>query len=177
MTDQPIRRAAMYLRVSTLHQETENQLLQTVRFIEANGWERVELIDHGSGRDAEREKFQELFSLAARREIDLVVVWALDRFSREGVAETFAHIQKLASYGVGLVSVTEPHFRTTGPAGELLIAVAAWIAKQERIRISERVRAGLERAKENRHEDRTADRPSAGRFQARPSCRLCGHRV
>jgi DNA invertase Pin-like site-specific DNA recombinase len=103
-------------------------------------------VDYASGKDAEREKFQELFSLAARRQIDVVVVWALDRFSREGVAETFAHIQKLASYGVGLVSVTEPHFRTPGPAGELLIAVAAWIAKQERIRISERVRAGLETA-------------------------------
>jgi DNA invertase Pin-like site-specific DNA recombinase len=77
------------------------------------------------------------------------VVWALDRFSREGVAETFAHIQRLHSYGVGLVSVTEPHFRTTGPAGELMIAVAAWIAKQERIRIQERVRAGLERARKN----------------------------
>jgi DNA invertase Pin-like site-specific DNA recombinase len=45
------------------------------------------------------------------------------------------------------VSYSEPHFRTTGPAGELMIAVAAWIAEQERKRISERTRAGLAKAR------------------------------
>lgn len=84
---------------------------------------------------------------ASRRTFDVVVVWALDRFSRQGVGETFDHIRCLGSHGVQFVSLTEAHFRTTGPAGELMIAVAAWIAKQERIRISERVRAGLDRVR------------------------------
>jgi DNA invertase Pin-like site-specific DNA recombinase len=162
----------MYMRASTLKQEHENQVAETARFIEANGWERIELVDYGSGKDAEREKFQELFSLAARRQIDVVVVCALDRFSREGVAETYAHIQKLATYGVGLVSVTEPHFRTTGPAGELMIAVAAWIAKQERIRISERVRAGLERARKNG--TKTGQPIGRPRIRPPPGRRLAG---
>jgi hypothetical protein len=53
----------------------------------------------------------------------------------------------LRSYGVEYVSFTEAHFRTTGPAGELMIAVAAWIAEQERKRISERTKAGLAKAR------------------------------
>jgi DNA invertase Pin-like site-specific DNA recombinase len=53
----------------------------------------------------------------------------------------------LRGRGVQFVSFAKEHFRTTGPAGELMIAVAAWIAKQERVRISERVRAGLNRAR------------------------------
>jgi DNA invertase Pin-like site-specific DNA recombinase len=88
-----------------------------------------------------------MFADAAQRKFDLVLVWALDRFTREGVGETFEYIKRLTSHGVQFVSYAEEHFRTTGPAGELMMAVAAWIAKQERNRISERVRAGLNRAK------------------------------
>jgi DNA invertase Pin-like site-specific DNA recombinase len=63
------------------------------------------------------------------------------------VHATFEHIKRLRDYGVEFESYTEPHFRTTGPAGELMIAVAAWIAKQERIRLSERTRAGIHRVR------------------------------
>ena len=69
-----------------------------------------------------------LDNAASRREFDCLVTWALDRLSREGVAQTFDHIKTLRGYGVEYVSFSEPHFRTTGPAGELMIAVAAWIA-------------------------------------------------
>jgi DNA invertase Pin-like site-specific DNA recombinase len=88
-----------------------------------------------------------MFTAAARREFDLLVTWALDRLSREGVSATFEHIKKLRGYGVQYISFSEPHFRTTGPAGELMIAVAAWIAEQEHKRISERVKAGLQKAR------------------------------
>ena len=86
-------------------------------------------------------QFRAMMTDASRRRFDVVVVWALDRFSREGVGETFDHIGRLSSHGLQFISLTEAHFRTTGPAGELMIAVAAWIAKQERLRISELVRA------------------------------------
>jgi DNA invertase Pin-like site-specific DNA recombinase len=92
-------------------------------------------------------KFRAMMTDASRRRFDVLVVWALDRLSRDGVPETFDHIRNLTRYGVEFVSFAEAHFRTTGPAGEFMIAVAAWIAKQERVRISERVRAGLSRAK------------------------------
>jgi DNA invertase Pin-like site-specific DNA recombinase len=151
VTNQPSQRVAIYARVSTDRQETENQLEHLRRYAQAQGWTLAAVfIDEAeSGGKSNRSQFQLLFAGAARRDFDLALVWALDRFTREGVAETFAHIQKLTGSGVLFESYTEPHFRTTGPAGELLIAVAAWIAKQERTRISERVRAGLERAKKN----------------------------
>jgi DNA invertase Pin-like site-specific DNA recombinase len=145
-------RAAIYARISTdtSKQDTENQLIQLRQFAAIQGWTiHREYVDHASGKSDNREMFQEMLSDAARRPFDVVLVWALDRFTREGVPETFAHIQRLRSHGVEFVSFTEEHFRTTGPAGELMIAVAAWIAKQERIRLQERVRAGLERARKH----------------------------
>ena len=137
-------RAALYARVSTRDkgQDTENQLAQLRKFCVDSGWPIVqEFVDHATSKHSEREQFQAMFAAASRREFDCLVTWALDRLSREGVSKTFEHIKVLRSYGVEYVSFTEPHFRTTGPAGELMIAVAAWIAEQEHKRISERVRA------------------------------------
>jgi DNA invertase Pin-like site-specific DNA recombinase len=144
-------RAALYGRVSTKGkgQDTENQLIQLREYCSRQGWSLVhEYIDRESGtRSDARKEFQALLTSASRREFDVVVVWALDRFSREGVMQTFDHVKKLRAYGVEFESYTEAHFRTTGPAGELMMAVAAWIAQQEHKRIVERVRAGLSRAK------------------------------
>jgi DNA invertase Pin-like site-specific DNA recombinase len=142
-------KAAIYARVSTKDkgQDTENQLLQLRKYAAAQGWETVEFIDHETGKHSDRDSLNALFTAASRREFAIVLVWALDRFTREGVAETFIHIKRLLDYGVQFESYTESHFRTTGPAGELMIAIAAWIAKQERIRISERTKAGLARAR------------------------------
>jgi DNA invertase Pin-like site-specific DNA recombinase len=141
--------AGIYARVSTKDkgQDTENQLTQLRRYAEAQNWEVVEYIDHETGKHANRAAVQKLFEDASRRKINMVLVWALDRFTREGVAETFLHIKRLLEYGAQFDSLTEPHFRTTGMAGELMIAIAAWIAKQERARISERTKAGLATAR------------------------------
>jgi len=142
-------KAAIYARVSTLDrgQDTVNQLSQLRRYAQEQGHQVVEFVDHETGKHSHREAFQAMLAAASRREFQQVVVWALDRFTREGVAETFIHIKRLLDYGVQFESFSEPHFRTTGPAGELMIAIAAWIAKQERIRISERTKAGLETAR------------------------------
>ena len=143
-------RVALYARVSTKDkgQDTETQLVQLRAFCASSGWTIVaEFIDHATGKNADREQFKRMFTAASRREFDLLVTWALDRLSREGVAKTFEHIKVLRSYGVQYVSYSEPHFRTTGPAGELMIAVAAWIAEQEHKRISERTKAGLAKAR------------------------------
>jgi DNA invertase Pin-like site-specific DNA recombinase len=153
-------RAALYARVSTKDkgQDTENQLAQLRQFCESQQWAiAVEYVDRVTGKHSDRERFKAMFAAASRREFDVIVTWALDRLSREGVAQTFEHIKNLLSYGVQYISFTEPHFRTTGPAGELMIAIAAWIAQQERIRLSERTRAGLQRARK------------AGRIGGRPT--------
>jgi DNA invertase Pin-like site-specific DNA recombinase len=143
-------RAALYARVSTKDkgQDTENQLAQLRAFCAASGWTITsEFVDQVSGKHSDREQFKAMFAAASRREFDVLVTWALDRLSREGVAKTFEHIKVLRGYGVQFVSFSEQHFRTTGPAGELMIAVAAWIAEQEHQRISERTKAGLAKAR------------------------------
>lgn len=142
-------RVGIYARVSTKDkgQDTENQMLQLRRYAKVREWQAIEFIDHETGKHSDRDAFKALFEAAQRRQIDIVLVWSLDRLTREGVWETFDHIRRLTSYGVQFESLTEAHFRTTGPAGELMIAIAAWIAKQERLRISERTKAGMERAK------------------------------
>ena len=91
-----------------------------------------EYIDKASGKSAERNAYQRLFTDASQRHFDVVLVWALDRFSRQGDEETFNAIRQLREHGVQFESFTEAHFRTTGAAGELMLAVAAWIAEQER---------------------------------------------
>jgi DNA invertase Pin-like site-specific DNA recombinase len=132
-------------------QHPENQLLELRRYATAQSWEVVEYIDRATGKNSDRDAFKELFVDASRRKFDVVIVWALDRMSREGIGSTFEHLKRLKGYGVAFESYTEPQFRTTGPGGEmfaeLMIAIVAWMAKQERLQISERTKAGLERAR------------------------------
>jgi DNA invertase Pin-like site-specific DNA recombinase len=153
-------RVAIYARVSTegKGQDTANQVFQLHEYCERQGWSVIgEYIDHITGKHTNRDGFKRLFTDASQRRFDIVLVWSLDRLTREGVYEAFEHIRRLNSYGVQFESFTEAHFRTTGPAGELMLAISAWIAKQERIRISERTKAGVQRAKrEGKHCGRPA---------------------
>lgn len=154
--------AAIYARVSTTDkgQEVENQLVQLRRYARTQHWQIREFVDHATGKHSDREQFQAMFEAASRREFSVVVVWALDRFTREGIGETFAHLKRLRGYGVQFESFSEPQFRTTGPFGELfaelMIALAAWYAKTERQRISDRTKAGLVTA---RAKGKTLGRP------------------
>lgn len=143
-------KVAIYSRVSTDRQETLNQLAEMRRFAGVKGWEiQAEYVDHETGRTSDRSKFQHLFEAARRREFDVVLFWALDRFSREGVLETLKHLNLLSDYGVGFYSYTEQYLDTCGMFKDAVIAILATIAKQESARISERVKAGLARAKQN----------------------------
>lgn len=88
-----------------------------------------------------------MFEDASRRKFDLVLFWALDRLSREGVLETLQHLNRLTSYGVGYKSYTEQFFDSCGIFKDAVIAIMATLAKQERIKRSERTKAGLERVR------------------------------
>jgi|ERR1700693_429214 len=154
-----IVRCGLYARVSTKDkgQDTDNQLLQLREYCARQGWQITEeYIDHTTGKTDDRIAFKRMFEDASKRKFDVVLVWALDRFTREGILETFEHVRRLTTCGVAFESYTEQHFRTTGPAGEIMLAIAAWIAKQERLRISDRTKAGLERA---RREGKVPGRP------------------
>src|SRR5579864_9056046 len=122
-------RTAIYARVSMAEgQDTGNQLVQLRDYCARQGHQIVEeYIDEASARNGNRSAFKRLFEDASRRHFDLLIVWALDRLTREGIQETFGYVKRLTDYGIQFESYTEAHFRTTGPAGELMLAVAAWI--------------------------------------------------
>lgn len=139
---------ALYLRVSTDKQETENQAAQLREFAAKQGWQIVrEYCDYESGAKADRTEFRQLFEDASRRKFDLVLFWALDRLSREGVLQTLTHLNRLEAYGIGFRSYTEQFFDSCGPFKDAVISIMATLAKQERIKRSERTRAGLARVK------------------------------
>lgn len=143
-------RVAIYSRVSTKDkgQDAENQLRQLREFCDRQGFLVVqEFVDYASGKRRDRDAFQEMFSAASRREFDVVLFWALDRFSREGVFETLQHLQRLTAYGVGYRSYTEQYLDSCGMFRDAVISILAAVAKQERVRLSERTTAGLQRAK------------------------------
>ncbi|MFN3324292.1 MAG: recombinase family protein [Bryobacteraceae bacterium] len=143
-------RAALYARVSTKDrgQDVENQLAQLRSFAASQNWIQYrEYIDHESAKSAERPQFQQLFEDASRRRFDVVLFWSLDRFSREGVLETPQQLNRLTTYGVQFRSFTEQYLDSCGIFREAVISILAVIAKQERIRLSERTRAGVERAR------------------------------
>jgi DNA invertase Pin-like site-specific DNA recombinase len=139
-------KVAIYARVSTKDkgQDTENQLAQLREFATKQGWEITrEYIDHETGAKSDREEFQAMFTDASKRKFDVLLFWALDRFSREGVLETLQHLDRLTAYGVAYRSFTEQYFDSCGIFKDAVISIVATVAKQERVRLSARTRAGL----------------------------------
>ena len=141
---------AIYARVSTKDkgQSTDNQLPDLRRYAQAHGYTVYkEYTEEESGGTANRTEFKQLFADAHQRKFDLVLFWSLDRFSREGASATLQHLTTLESYGVGFKSYTEQYLDSTGIFKEAVISILATVAKQERVRLSERTRAGIERAR------------------------------
>lgn len=149
---------AIYARVSTRDkQDATNQIRQLREFCAKQDWTvTAEYIDRLSGKSSDRPRFQAMFQAASRREFDLLLFWSLDRMTREGALPTLRYLEQLSTYGVKFRSFTEPYLDTLGVFGEAVVAILGCIAKQERVRLSERVVAGLERAR------------AAGRIGGRP---------
>jgi DNA invertase Pin-like site-specific DNA recombinase len=146
-------RVAIYARVSTddRGQDPENQLIALREWCARSRHEVTgEYVEHESGRKGteRRREFARLFEDTHRRRFDMVLFWALDRFSREGMVATIMHLQRLDSYGVGFHSYTEPSLATDNELSRnILLAVLTSLAKVEAVKISERTKAGLERAR------------------------------
>ncbi len=144
-------KVGIYARVSTRDkgQDTENQLRSLRDFAKAQGWKVAgEYVDNvsGSGK-VRRPAFERLMADAVDRKFDMVLFWSLDRLSREGVGKTVGYLDKLTAAGVGWRSFTEQYLDSCGIFKDAVLAILAVVAKQERIRISERTIAGLATAR------------------------------
>jgi len=139
--------AVIYARVSTddQGQNPENQLGPLRKYAESLGFlVYKEYVDYASGGNSNRPQFQAMLSDARKGEFNIILIWALDRFSREGILNTLNYLKVLKSHNVALKSLQESWLDTReGGMGELLIAIFSWVAQQERIRLSERIKAGL----------------------------------
>ncbi len=146
-------RAAIYARVSKDDgsQQTENQLRILREECERSEYTLVgEYVDRESGRKGRRERsqFARLFEDAERLRLDLVVFWSLDRFSREGIRKTIGYLQRLDHLGVRFKSHTEPYLNTDNELiAHIVLGVTSYYAQLEAVRISDRTKAGLERAR------------------------------
>ena len=148
-----MKKTVLYLRVSKADesQDPANQLEPLLQMAESLDLEVVaRYIDTTSGGSANRPEFQRMLKDARKHKFDMVLVWSLDRFSREGIGNTLAYLEKLKQARVGLKSLQESWLDTSDEGvGQLLIAIMSWVAEQERLRISERTKAGLVVAKAN----------------------------
>lgn len=141
-------RVALYARVSTRDkdQNPENQLVLLRREAERAGDTIIhEYVDEESGGKSTRKQFQLLMKDAGKRRFELVRVFALDRFSSEGVEAVFEHTATLDQCGVAFWSYCEPLLNTTGPMAALYKAIIAWAAGYRNQRHSENVRLGQAR--------------------------------
>src|SRR3954453_16927237 len=141
-------RAGLYARVSTNDQQTLAMQSRAMREYSARrGWTiAMNIREVGSGA-ARREVREKILDAARRREIDLVLVWRLDRWGRS-VTDLLATLQELEHLGVGFVSLTEALDLTT-PAGRAMAGLLAVFAAFERRILGERTRAGLAQARLN----------------------------
>jgi putative DNA-invertase from lambdoid prophage Rac len=141
-------RAGLYARLSTQDQQTIPMQTRALReYATRRGWTiALQVKDIGSGA-SQRERREQLLEAARRREIDVVLVWRLDRWGRS-VTDLLATLQELEHLGVGFVSLTEALDLTT-PAGRAMAALLAVFAEFEREILRERVRAGLAHARQN----------------------------
>jgi DNA invertase Pin-like site-specific DNA recombinase len=145
------RRVAIYARVSTDDQTTENQLRELRGVAERAGWSVVEeFIDHAisgaKGRD-KRPAFDRLLKAAARRQIDLVAAWSVDRLGRS-LQHLVSFLDEIHSSRVDLY-LHQQGIDTTTPAGKALFQMCGVFAEFERSMIQERVKAGIARARAN----------------------------
>lgn len=134
--------------VSTRDQSVENQERELRRWADRLGFEVAAVYaDTASGSRGDREALAAVLAGAHRREFGVLLIWSLDRLSREGIGAMARYIEQLRAACIRVMNHQEPWLDTSGPVGDLLIAIFAWVAQQERLRIGERVRAGQVRAR------------------------------
>ncbi|NLE94375.1 MAG: recombinase family protein [Dehalococcoidia bacterium] len=143
------RRAAIYVRVSTEEQSLENQLTMLRTYALSHDMRVVEVYqeEESAWRGNRQREFARLMKDAQRNHFSVVLVWALDRLSRQGPLTILTRVHQLGFHGVDLISLQEPWTEMRSEVKPLLYSLMGWVAEQESRRISERTKAGMERAR------------------------------
>lgn len=155
------KRVALYLRVSTGEQTTENQRRELEAVAERAGWQVVAIfedagISGAKGRD-KRPGYDAMLKAITRREVDLIAAWSIDRLGRS-MQDLIAFLGELHARGADLY-LHKQALDTTTPSGKAMFGMMAVFAEFERAMIVERVNAGLARAKA---QGKKLGRPSVG---------------
>ena len=147
MTKTSDNRCALWERVSDSHQDTAAQHLALVHEAERRGLVVVRVFDvTASGYHGQQERqLAELVNGLRLGEYSVIICWAIDRLTRQGVSETLQAVNRITKAGGALISLQEPWVETGGELRELLLSIVGWVANFESKRRSERVKAGLER--------------------------------
>jgi DNA invertase Pin-like site-specific DNA recombinase len=154
--------AAIYVRVSTVGQETDLQEHELQEYCERRGWSSVVYRDKGqSGAKNDRPALTAMLNDLRRRKVDVIVVWALDRLARS-LKQLLGIAEECRSVGVDLVSLKQ-NVDTTLPAGRLTFQVLGAVAEFEREMLRERVKAGMAQA---RRSGKHIGRPARRKFDA-----------
>jgi len=149
-----MEKAAVYLRVSSDRQVLDNQRAEVEQLARARGYEPL-FYEETESAAKRRPVFDRVLADARAGKVQAVVCWAIDRLHRsmQGSINTVLELDRL---GVRILSVRESWLDTSGPVRPLLVAIFGWVAEQERARLIERTKAGLERA---RREGKRLGRP------------------
>jgi DNA invertase Pin-like site-specific DNA recombinase len=143
-------KVAIYARVSTddKGQDPLNQLLQLREFALKQGWTIVaEYTDEISAKNGDRKGFKAMWKDAAAHRFECLLFWSLDRLTREGTLATLTYLRRLKDHGIAFKSYTEQYIDSLGVFSDAIIGILGAIAEQERIRISDRTKAGLARVR------------------------------
>ena len=142
-------KVCIYSRVSTGEQDTRNQSTVLTDWATQRGYEVVKVYteEESAWRNGHQRELTNLIADARRRKFQAVLVWALDRLSREGALAILSLVNKLSSCGVKVLSYQESWTEAPGELAELLYALTGWVARMESQRRSERTKAGLARVK------------------------------
>lgn len=144
---------AIYARVSKdddgeRFQDPNNQIEPLKKFCADMNWNvKFIFVDKKSGADSNRPSFKKMLAEVRQHHFDLLLVWSLDRFSREPLLNTLAYIQQFKNHNVALKSYTENIDTRAEGTQELVMIILIWLSQEERHRISKRTKAGIQRRK------------------------------
>lgn len=141
-------KAAIYCRVSTTQQDVANQMMVLVDCAKQRAFEVVKVYEEeeSAWKAGHQRALARLVEDARKGKFAVVLVWALDRLSREGALAILSLVHRLGAYGVKVISYQESWTEAPGELAELLYALTGWVARMESQRRSERTKAGLARA-------------------------------